>query len=379
MNKTPPPRLTILQTEWSTGWGGQEIRTLDEIRGLQDRFNFIVACRPEAEFGRQTQASGVPVVHLPFKGRLDLATIRGLRQLIRREAIDLIHTHSSIDAYCGGLAGRLTGTPIVRGRHLTLTEKPGVKLRLVYDWMADRVLCSSEQIRQALLTGLSCHPDHAVTLRAGIDLARFQLPDDKRKAVRRRIRENWKLKPSTFVIGIVAMLRLKKGHLTLLEAFSQVLRTIPDAHVLIVGEGPARAIFEQRIIELNLQTHVTLTGYQPDVAAYYAAIDLSVTPSYEEACSQTVMQSMASGVPVICSDVGGLPEVVTQHITGQLVPPQHVEALAASLLKSHQEPDWLHGMTETAARFAQDHFSRHQQLESLARLYQQIATLKRSG
>lgn len=372
MTPPSPSRPTILQTEWSTGWGGQEIRTLDEMQGLREQFNFHVACRPEAEFGRLAEKAGFPVTYLPFRGRLDRLTIGGLRRVIHQQAIRVIHTHSSIDAYCGGIAGRLTGTPVVRTRHLMLTEKPGIKLKLLYGWLTNTVICTGEHIRQTLITSGACTPDRAVTLRPGVDLNRFTQSVESAAEARRLIRAQWNLSEDAFVVGIIAMLRMKKGHLLLLDAFSRCLAHAPHAHLMIIGEGPARAQIEKRIIELNLQRHVTMTGYQDAIPAYLQSLDLCAVPSYEEACSQVSLQAMVAGIPVLGSNVGGLPELITPGETGQLFPCGDVESLASCLRYSVDNPDALRRMRISAAEHAQAHFSREAQLENLASVYRRL-------
>ena len=120
-------KLAVLHTEWSDGWGGQERRVLSEMVGMRERgYRQLLACRSSARIGQEAESAGIRVVHLPFAGKFDMASIRGLIRLIRDEDIDLISTHSGIDSWVGAIAARWAGVLVVRTRHLNLPLKRNV-------------------------------------------------------------------------------------------------------------------------------------------------------------------------------------------------------------------------------------------------------------
>jgi glycosyltransferase involved in cell wall biosynthesis len=371
----PVSRLSILHTEWSTGWGGQEIRILSEMQALRDQhgYTFHLACRPDARIGEEAASLGFTVHKLPFRGRFDWHTIWQLRFMVRQHRIDLLHAHSSIDAYCAGLCGRLCGIPVVRSRHLSIFDKPGFKLRLVYDWLAQAVICSSEQTRSYLINEGGCRPQHKVTIRAGADPQRFH-PDCLTLSARSGsdLRHELGLPEQAPVIGIVAMLRLKKGHVLLLQAFSALRAEWPQARLLIVGEGPARDTIETTIKELHLESAVLLTGYRTDVPQLMKLMAVCVTPSFEEACSQVVMQAMQAGTPVIVSSAGGLPELVKHLVTGQVFENGNAMALNQALTFSLDNPEKLTQMAAAARLVATGQFSIQAQMAATAQLYESV-------
>ena len=146
------------------------------------------------------------------------------------------------------------------------------------------------------------------------------------------------------IVGVVGRLEPEKGHPTLIDAWPRVLRTVPDAYLLIVGEGSRREALEHQVAELGIGSRVIFTGRRDDVPAVTAALDVAVLPSYREAQGLTILEAMALSRPVVASNVGGIPEMVEDGLTGLLVPPHDPEALAAAitrLLVDHSLADML--------------------------------------
>jgi glycosyltransferase involved in cell wall biosynthesis len=152
------------------------------------------------------------------------------------------------------------------------------------------------------------------------------------------------MEPGAALVGVVARLAPEKGHPTLLDAWPQVLQQVPNAYLLIVGEGGQREALEQQAAERRIAHRVVFTGRRDDVPAVTAALDVAVLPSYREAQGLTVLEAMALGRPVVASNVGGIPEMIDDGISGLLVPPHDAPALAAAisrLLLDHPYADTL--------------------------------------
>ena len=152
------------------------------------------------------------------------------------------------------------------------------------------------------------------------------------------------MEPGSKIVGVVARLEPEKGHPTLLEAWPAVLRAVPDAYLLIVGEGSRRDALEAQARELRIAHRIVFTGRRDDVPAVTAALDVAVLPSYREAQGLTILEAMALSRPVVASNVGGIPEMIEDGVTGVLVPPHDAPALAAAivrLLTDHPYADTL--------------------------------------
>jgi glycosyltransferase involved in cell wall biosynthesis len=173
----------------------------------------------------------------------------------------------------------------------------------------------------------------------GVDLDRYNhqeacctLPDE------------YGMEPGSKIVGVVARLEPEKGHPTLLEAWPAVLRAVPDTYLLIVGEGSRRDALEAQARELQIAHRVVFTGRRDDVPAVTAALDVAVLPSYREAQGLSVLEAMALSRSVVASNVGGIPEMIEDGVSGLLVPPHDAPALAAAiirLLRDHPYADTL--------------------------------------
>ena len=173
----------------------------------------------------------------------------------------------------------------------------------------------------------------------GIDLERYdhQLPCCT-------LREEYGLPPEGPMVGVVARLEAEKGHPTLLDAWPHVLAEFPTATLLIIGEGSRREALEAQVARLGIASSVIFTGRRDDVPAVTKALDVAVLPSYREAQGLTILEAMALSRPVVASNVGGIPEMISDGVTGLLVPPHEPLALADAvvrLLRDHPLADTL--------------------------------------
>jgi glycosyltransferase involved in cell wall biosynthesis len=150
--------------------------------------------------------------------------------------------------------------------------------------------------------------------------------------------------PDAPIVGVVGRLELEKGHPTLLEAWPHVLREVPGAYLVIVGEGSRLDVLHEIAARIEILHRVVFTGRRDDIPAVTAALDVAVLPSYREAQGLTILEAMALSRPVVASNVGGIPEMIAHEQTGLLVPPHDPPALAAAivrLLRDHQLADTL--------------------------------------
>lgn len=368
-NSSATPALRILHTEWSMGWGGQEIRILAEMKAFRDLgMPMEIACRKGSRIGEEAANAGFAVHFLPFAGRFNVRTILGLRRLVRQGNFSLLHTHSSIDSWCGGLTGRLFGIPVVRSRHLSSAVRPGLNARLVYDWLPDAVISSGRHIRDHLVDVCHCRAEKHFSVPAGADHRRFS-PDIDASSVKTQ----FALADDAPVVGIVAVLRSWKGHRILFEACARILDAFPRLQLLVVGDGPLREQMPGWAAELGIAEHVIFAGHRNDVPACMKIMSVCVLPSLKnEATSQVMPQAMLVGTPVICSSAGGLTEVVQDGVTGRVVPPGDAAALAAALLDCLQHAEQTAAMARQARQHALEHLTFDQQIGKTHGVYRWV-------
>jgi glycosyltransferase involved in cell wall biosynthesis len=327
-------RRVILHTESSVGFGGQEIRVLGETRWLLDHgWGALIACQPGSRLLNEAQAAGLPVAAIAMRSALDVRAVLALGRLMKARGVRLVHTHSSIDSWVATPAAKSLGLPVVRGRHVTI---PVLRRRALVYRLADRIITSGEAVKR-MIAEVGVPADRIEAIAAGYDPARFHA-DVSGKAVR----DEFGLTGP--VVGLVANLRGSKGHRYFLEAARLVLARLPATRFLVVGDGVAFDEVRGLVHELGLQSQVIMTGFRRDIPEVMAALDVLVLPSTRsEAVSQVILQALALGTPVVGTTVGGTPEVVRDGVTGRLVPPADVDALAAAIL------DVLHDLTSARA------------------------------
>lgn len=334
MTITIEPKKTILHTEWAPGWGGQEIRVLSESIAFQKRgYRMLIACRPDGQLYIKAQEAGIPVISLKLKKGLSLGAVFETMRIIKREGVDLVHTHSSVDAWRCGLAAKLLGIPVVRSRHLSTPIKRGPFSRFLYMKLADRVITSGQAIKDAMVSRNGMDAKRIVSVPAGVDEKKFSPEIDGNS-----IRREFGIADNDFLVVIVAVLRGWKGHRYLVEAIHELKDTLP-VKLLIAGDGPQRDNLQRLILDLDLEDKVFLAGHRTDVPACIAAADCAVLPSTgHEATSQFIPQAQAMRKPVVATNAGGLSEVVLDGQTGLLVPPHDVAALAKALRWIFENP-----------------------------------------
>ena len=179
----------------------------------------------------------------------------------------------------------------------------------------------------------------------GVDLERY---DHQEPCC--TLHEEYGLPPGGPVVGVVARLEPEKGHPTLIEAWPQVVAAVPDATLLVVGEGSRRDALEDLASELGVRERVVFTGRRDDVPAVTAALDVAVLPSYREALGLTILEAMALSRPVVASNVGGIPEMVEDGVTGLLVPPRDADALGRAIVRLLTD----HPLADTLGRAGHD-------------------------
>ncbi len=363
--------LTVVHSEASLGWGGQELRIMAELMGLARRGHRTgLLAAPAAEILTRARAAGVPAWTVPFRHTLDLRSAMRAARVLREQAADVLVTHSSKDGWVGGAAGRLAGVPVVRMRHLAVPVRRNPISRLVYTRLCRRIVTTGEGGRDLLIRQAGVPPERIVAVPTGVDLARF----DPRRVDGGPVRRALGIPGGAPVVGMVAVLRSKKGHRYFVEAAREVVRALPAARFLIVGEGPMRSAVEAWIAEAGLAGAVFLLGHREDIPDVMAAMDVMVLPSRrDEGVPQVLGQALAMERAVVTSDVAGVTELVEDGVTGIVVPPEDGRALAQAVIGLLQDRERARALGRAGARRVADGYSLETMLDRMEALYREVA------
>ena len=367
--ETQNPKLgliTILHTESSLGWGGQERRTIRELTSLsRERFRPLLACRPESKIGEKALAQGIQVESLRMRGNFDPIAVARLMGLYRRHSVNIVHTHSSADSWIASTAAKLSSRrPLVfRTRHLSCSFNN----RMIYNFMADQVITVGESTRQYMIHGKGVDEHRVLTIPTGVDLTVFN-PD----RIRDDLRQELGISPEVPVFGTVAVFRKLKGHRYLLEAAKEILHFCPGAKLLLVGVGPQEKNLLRIIEEEGIGPSVILPGFRDDVPQVLNTLDVFVFPSLEEALGTAVLEAMAMRKPVVATRVGGIPEVVREGETGYLVEPGDPGAIAEKVIPLLQDKGLCRKMGIQGRRRVEADYDNRLMVQRIEQLYQRL-------
>ncbi len=348
--------ITILEMESSKGWGGQEKRTVRLVNHL-DRSKYKVLWAVEEEsklFAKRTEIYGT-FYTVALNRIYNLKTIWFLYRLVKKEKVDIISTHSGKDAWIGNIVGKLTGTKVVRVRHLIVPIKSPKSYNL-----ADKVVTVSNQVKQSLIDQ-GVNASKLQTIYTGIDTQKFISNIDY------DLREELNIDKDTLLVGIVAVLRRAKRHKELIETFMKIDM---NAKLIIVGDGPQYENIIKIIEKNNLQNRVLMLGHREDVEKILPNFDLFVLPSMHEALGTSLLEAQSCGVPVLAFNTGGIPEALNQEKTGYLF--DNFDMLEEQLKELLKNQDKLNFLKQNARPFIQRLFSVDKMMNDTEHLYDDL-------
>tara|TARA_A100001037_G_C15153857_1_gene641880 strand:+ start:4678 stop:5772 length:1095 start_codon:yes stop_codon:yes gene_type:complete len=358
--------LKIIHTEASEGFGGQEKRILLESLSLIAKgHKILIVGQPNSRLGKEAESRSIPFCKLRMRFSWDLISFFKFIFLIFKYKPDLIHTHSSIDSWIGGLVGRLMRIPVFRTRHVSVPIK-GHTFNLVYR-LPRKIFTTAEVIKKLLISSKSCDPSKIEVVPTGVDTSVFN-----RDISKSLFKSEMQVPEETLLVGMVAQLRGSKGHLDFLEAIRQL--SSEKARFYIIGDGEGRDLYEKKAAESNLlNSRVFFLGYREDIPTVMAGLDLLVIASTRtEGIPQVALQSMSMGVPIVGTNIGGVPEVLFPSKAGLVVPSKDSMALANGiriLLKNKKIRERMGNMGQ---EFVDRNFSLEKMIKRTLFFYEEV-------
>lgn len=346
--------LSILHTESSIGWGGQEIRTLTEMAGFTRRGHRVHLLTPEcAEIFPAARARGIPVTAVPIVKKT-LPALWAMRRWLAQHGreFDIVNTHSSTDSWLVALsrAMLINAPPIVRTRHVSTAINQHASTRWLYRSATAHIVTTGEALKSQLARDNGYNLARMTSVRTGIDLDYYRPLNQAACRARLGVAD----RPT---LGILATLRDWKGHDILLDAWAALQRDFPAWQVIVIGDGPRRIHLEGRVAEMGLQEVVRFIGNQNNVPEWLGCLDLFTLPSWgDEGVPQGVMQAMAGGLAVVSTPVGALREAVVENVTGLIAQPRDAASLATALGRLMGDAGLRKQMGDAGLAYARENF-----------------------
>jgi len=374
LSSTGSDRIRLLNIITTFQIGGTERQVVNlALRFNASRFDLHLAClRNVGELRQELTHLDVPrpVFGIgPFHSPRTLWQAIRLGMYVRRNRIQIVHTYGFYPNIFAVAAARIAGAPIVvasirdRGDILTPMQ------RLIQKWvcrLADCVLVNAEAIRDTLIEQ-GYKPHNIVVIRNGIALSGI-CAGENRPALRQELH----LPPSAPLVFVFSRLNQMKGLAYFLETVALLAPRFPDVRFLIVGDGAAREELEAHSSRLGLRELVTFTGFRTDVPDLLRETAVSVLPSLSEGFSNSLLESMAAGVPMVATNVGGNPELIEHAVSGLLVPVRDSAALASAIASLLEDPEMAARIGKAGARRVTELFSMDRSVGEVERLYERL-------
>jgi len=319
--------IKVLHTEWSDGWGGQEIRIISEMKAVRNLGIYVaLACRDKSKIKEQALKNNFEVFVVPFKGNYHIPTIIKLIKLIKEHEFNIINTHSGKDSWTGGIAAKLAGAKFIRTRHLSNKINPS-RFNFINE-LADFVMTTGESVRLNMIKNNRILPEKVLSVPTGIDSTLFNPINFNRDKERKR----YGIDKGEVAIGIIAVLREFKRHEMFIDMAEKVSEIFPQCKFFIAGEGPRKGIIKSMIKEKDLKEKVILLGHISNPYNLLSALDISIlTSDKNEGVPQSVIQALMMNKPVIATDVGSTKDLLKNNNFILLEPnnlPQLIKAVS---------------------------------------------------
>ena len=364
-----PQRVRIVEIlATGTNGGAQEHLYSLLTRLDHSRYDASVVALSTGSAVRKMQRDGIPVLVIDDPD--DAVAVGALTVHLGDVRPDVIHNHMYRAELVGTRAAIALGVIGRRRPYVVSTihssrvrsAEDREQLRRLTPHMDRLIAVSQAMVRKIRDEGRDSVPVDLIY--NGVDLERY---DHQEPCC--TLHEEYGMEPGSQIVGVVARLEPEKGHPTLLEAWPLVLRAAPDAYLLVVGEGSQRDALERQARALRIAHRVVFTGRRDDVPAVTAALDVAVLPSYREAQGLTILEALALSRPVVASNVGGIPEVIDDGVTGLLVPPHDAPALAAAIVRFLSDHPYADTIARAGHDMVHDRFCIELMVKAIERIY----------
>lgn len=295
-----------------------------------------------------------------------------LLRYLQREQPHIVHSYAYSPSIYGGIAAKFVTRAKVITNRLSLGKfkdgKPLLQmLENLVNSVTDKVVVNARAIQEDVLQRERIAADKIHIVYNGVNCEHYKPVDND---LRRRKKQEFGFSETTSIIGMIANISPYKGHREFILAAAEVVKHHPDIRFLCVGEDRGLLAQIQPLIQtLGLDTYIIFTGPVHDVSSLFPLIDIQVSASYEEGFSNAILEGMASGKPMIATNVGGSPEAVTHQETGIIIPPGDEHALTQAMLLLLDQPELAVKLGQQARKRVVEKFSVQKMIEDLESLY----------
>ncbi len=363
--------------------GGAQDNTLFTLELLdRNKYEISLCCNMVGDLvSRANAIKDINVFNIPHLVReisifSDLRAFISIYKILKEENFDIIHTHSSKAGLLARLAARLYGKSIIVhtvhgfpfNDYMNVFKKYFyIKIEQFLSYISDALITVSNLNKMKLIQLRIAKASKIKNIYSGIDLNLFKKRTDT------SLRSELNISDDVFLIGSVGRLSHQKDPLTLLNAFSLVLNEIQNVKLIIAGDGKLKNVVKKKINELALENYIFLIGNRPDPWNIYPSLDLFVMSSIYEGLGRAITEALCGEIPVVCTSVEGVPELVRNKKTGFLVQPRDCKSLAEGIVNSILDIEQSKIMAKEGSKFVKENFDVNKMVLDIDDLYMQLS------
>lgn len=335
------------------------------------KYKIIVCClREGGPYEKKFRDNGFEVKNFRMKTLFDFWVIFKLIKFIKVNKIDIVSTALFPADVYGRISAKLAGVPVILSTRHRFEDSKQEKNYRLFSWLdtltmsfATNIIAVSEAVRNYVIRWHRINPTKVVTLYNGIDIEKYKSNKNGDCFLNK-----FNLDKNRLTIGFIGRLVEVKGLGYLLDAAAEIIKEKKGVQFLIVGDGPLKGMLQKKASDLGINKHIIFTGYQQNVHEILGVIDILVISSLSEALPTVILEAMASGKPVIATNVGGISELVVNGENGILVPPRDIRALVEAIAELSESSDKRRIMGENGRQIVTKQFS----IEKMIRDYEEF-------
>ena len=363
-------RILFLTTHLNTG--GITSYLFNLAQGLKDCGHEVFIISSGGNREGDFKKLGVKIYNLSIRTKSELSprlylNLGKIRKIVQEERIDLIHAHTRVTQVAGTLVSQSTKVPYLTTCHGYFKNR--LSRRLFPCW-GNHVIAISTQVKKHLEDDFYVPSQKITLIESGIDLAKFKVVSDSE---RREAKKKYSLE-KFFVVGIIARLSDVKGQDILIRAMKEVVAAKSDVYLLIVGEGKMEKELKDLTQELGLKNHILFLPIINQTSEILSAMDIFIMPSRQEGLGLSIMEAQACGLPVVGSDVGGIPTLIEHEKTGLLIKPEDPQGLAKAIIRLINENALRAKLGKNARQFIENNYALKRMVDQTLQVYQNLVS-----
>ncbi len=365
--------MKILHLIQTSGPGGAEKLLLSLAQNSKDKYSHLVGLLKNGWLYEKLQDQGVVVQIIPSGGSFDLKLIRNIYRLIKKEKFDIIHSHLLDMNFYSSISARIAKVHHVCTEHGDIhhiSKKFNIKTYIkakAISHFSNKIVFVSKYTKDKYMNIVKVPEGENAIIYNGIDIKEYEEPIEiQRKKAEIGIKEG------EFVIGNVANLYPVKGQTYLLKAAKIIIKELPNTKYLIVGRGELENDLKKEANDLGIDFNIKFLGFREDVKELLKIMDIFVLPSLSEGLPLSLIEAMASKVPVVATGVGGIPEVIDDGINGFLITPADPDALASKIIHLLKDRSLANKLVNQSYKNIQQQFSLHTMFHKYSEIYSNL-------